>query len=114
VKTFEHKGASIRCIAFAPDGKTFATGSWTRRKAGDGEELAGEVKFWDVATGKETQTLREKLAPVTSLAFSPDGKTLAVGLLHKDNVKLKNEGGFEVPPEDQSGVVVICELKKKR
>jgi WD40 repeat protein len=28
VKTFEHKDTLIRCVAFAPDGKTFATGSW--------------------------------------------------------------------------------------
>jgi hypothetical protein len=57
--------------------------------------------------------LSNKLAPVP-LAFSPDGQTLAIGLLHKENVKLKEGGGFEPPPESQSGVVVLCELQKRK
>jgi WD40 repeat protein len=113
LNTFEHPKASVRNVAFTPDGKTLATGCWPITKTGESGEVGGEVKIWDVATGEEKQTLREKLAPVTSLAFSPDGQTLAVGLLHKENVKFKEGGGFEPPPESQSGVVVLCGLQKR-
>ncbi|MBI1279669.1 MAG: hypothetical protein GC179_16190 [Anaerolineaceae bacterium] len=43
--------------------------------------LDGSVKLWDIAMGKEQPALAEKdeLAPVGSVAFSPDGAKLAVG-----------------------------------
>jgi RNA polymerase sigma factor (sigma-70 family) len=107
-RSFKHAIGSVRSDAFSPDGKTIATGLWIV----DNKEVRGAVTLWDVATGKEKQTLTKNLGPVTSLAFSPDGKTLAVGLLHKENIKLKAEGGFEVSPENQTGVVVLCELKR--
>ena len=106
-----HKGVSVRSVAFSPDGKTLATGCCKKIKKGDEHELAGEVKFWDVVTEKENQALREKLGPVNSVAFSSDGKTLAVGLHHKENVKLKEEGGFEQPAEGYAGAVLLCKLK---
>jgi dipeptidyl aminopeptidase/acylaminoacyl peptidase len=58
-------------IAFAPDGKTFASAG------GD-----GVVRLWDTAAGKELRRLPLKDHPqefstCESVAFSPDGKTLA-------------------------------------
>jgi WD40 repeat protein len=50
-------------LAFAPDGKTLATG---------GESIC----LWDVATGQEIRRWKCK-DRTNSLAFSPDGKTLA-------------------------------------
>ena len=37
------------------------------------------VILWDVATGKATRTLTGHTGPVRSVAFSPDGQTLASG-----------------------------------
>src|SRR2546430_17696837 len=59
----------LSSLAFSPDGRTLASGSW----------FDGEIRLWDVATGKNTATLKGHDGDVTSVAFSPDGKTLASG-----------------------------------
>lgn len=56
------------CIAFAPDGKTFATGGG-----------AGPITFWDVKTGRPTKNLRAHERTVSCLLFMPDGKRLVSG-----------------------------------
>lgn len=54
----------------SPDGRTLASaGFWTKK--------GRTVKLWDVTTGRERATLVEPL-PVAAVAFSPDGKCLAV------------------------------------
>ncbi|MGW5925427.1 WD40 repeat domain-containing serine/threonine protein kinase [Streptomyces anulatus] len=54
-------------VAFSPDGKTLATG-------GPG----GDVRLWDVATGRLKDTLANRRFEARDLAFSPDGRSLAV------------------------------------
>jgi WD40 repeat protein len=66
--SFQGHAAMVDAVAFAPDGKTLASGSWDKT-----------IKFWDTATGKELATLRGHNRRVWSLAFSPDGKLLASG-----------------------------------
>ena len=58
----------ITSLAFAPDGKTLASGS---RDA--------IVKLWDIETRSERATLRGHSAPILALAFSDDGESLASG-----------------------------------
>lgn len=64
-------------VAFAPDGKTFASASAYTEVS---PQHAGTVVLWDVTRRTprgEPLTFRNQ--GVTGMAFSPDGRTLAVG-----------------------------------
>jgi WD40 repeat protein len=73
----------IRSVAYAPDGRTLAvaSGDVPALARPDGREPAGEVCLWDLA-GQEPRT-RARVAGhehgALSVAFSPDGTTLATG-----------------------------------
>ena len=58
-------------IAFSPNDKSLAVSSWT------GADYP-EVRLWDFASKREPVYLKSKLRHVTHLAYSPDGKLLAV------------------------------------
>jgi len=73
----------VNSVAFGPDGRILASGSFDNT-----------IRLWDVATGKNTATMKAvpKISvtvngsstvgvavSANSIAFSPDGKTLAVG-----------------------------------
>ena len=60
---------SIRSIAFAPDGKSLASGSVQTQPA---------LRLWDAATGKELRSFPGH-RQVSAVGFSPDGKILASG-----------------------------------
>jgi WD40 repeat protein len=57
----------VESLAFSPDGKLVASGSYQ------------EVKLWDGRTGEWRRTLTGFADRVVTLAFSPDGKLLATG-----------------------------------
>ena len=65
------KMSTVTSIAFSPRGGILASGT------DDSPEGSGDIKLWDVSTGKEIRSLTRKARPVSSLAFSPDGKFLA-------------------------------------
>jgi len=56
----------VAAVAFSPDGKLLAVGSY------------GRVTVWDLATAKPAKILTNVLGAVNDLKFAPDGKTLAV------------------------------------
>jgi RNA polymerase sigma factor (sigma-70 family) len=70
-----HKSA-VLSLAFSPDGRLLASGggNWWTAEAPD---HFGEVKLWDVPTRQELATLHGHSDVVLSVAFTPDGQTLA-------------------------------------
>ncbi len=58
----------IEALAFTRDGRRFASGGW-----------GGTVRVWDTASGELLQEIPSGGDYVFALAFSPDGKDLAVG-----------------------------------
>jgi RNA polymerase sigma factor (sigma-70 family) len=67
----------VTSVAFSPDGKTVVAGA-----APDNTPVPrkGLVKVWDVATGKQLPLFKDKdFLEITSVVYSPDGKTLAIG-----------------------------------
>ena len=68
----------VYSVAFSPDGKTLATGTGTGNGSSTG--TGGAAQLWDVTTGQQIGgPLSGDTGTVASVAFSPDGKTLATG-----------------------------------
>ncbi|HEX7540990.1 MAG TPA: WD40 repeat domain-containing protein, partial [Anaerolineales bacterium] len=65
----------VDSIAFSPDGKTLASGSFDKYPSTGNNVL----KLWDAASGSEMHTFSWQTTAVYCVAFSPDGKTLASG-----------------------------------
>jgi WD40 repeat protein len=87
--TLEGHEVSIFAVAFSPDGRTIVSGSYDTR-----------LILWDASSGRLLQTLKghdkgdndryaSDKSGVTSVAFSPDGRTIASGSKDK-TIKLWN------------------------
>jgi WD40 repeat protein len=62
----------VASVAFLTQGKTLGAAG-----------VCGWIKLWDVATGKNTATVKRDDVQVRCGAFSPDGKTLVLGTFDK-------------------------------
>ena len=69
IQVLEGHTSDVESVAFSPDGKTLASGSFD-----------GTIILWNVATRRAIgQPLKGHTGLIYSVAFSPDGKTLASG-----------------------------------
>jgi WD40 repeat protein len=67
----------VLCQAFSRNGTVFATGSTGREGSANIRQM-GEVRLWEIPSGRLLATWTAPDWCVSSLAFSPDDKTLAV------------------------------------
>jgi WD40 repeat protein/tRNA A-37 threonylcarbamoyl transferase component Bud32 len=84
MRTLPGHAVPVRCVAFSPDGKRLAS-------AGGNFGQAGEVKVWDVATGRELFCLRGHKDLVSCVVFSPNGRRLASangGVFSRGEIKI--------------------------
>ncbi len=67
---------AVRAVAFSGDGKLLATG-------GGVPTQKGEIKSWDVATGRVVVAFEGHVDAIYAIAFSPNGKLLATASYDK-------------------------------
>jgi len=86
--------AGVLSVAVSPDGSTLADGGYGIDSSGN---YFGLVELWDIASGRSLGTLATNSNnAVYSVAFSPDGKTLAVGGQGYDITSGLNTGIIEL------------------
>jgi RNA polymerase sigma factor (sigma-70 family) len=69
------KGVDVWSLAFAPDGKALAAGVGGLKDA----RFYGEVRIWDLSSGKERPPLTGHANPVMSVSYARNGSLLASG-----------------------------------
>jgi WD40 repeat protein len=87
VCTFASRKDPIHSVAFSPDGNCLASGGESKYKTDEGKKTT--IYLWDVNTKELIRTFSGHDLRINSIAFSPDGKTLASSS-NDGNVQLWN------------------------
>ncbi len=78
LKTLTGHKDVVSSVVFSPDGNLIVSGDWYSWNGYlSSGTWSGEIRVWDAHTGEHLKTLKGHTGGVSSLAFSPDGKTLA-------------------------------------
>jgi WD40 repeat protein len=69
----------FNCAAFSPDGTLIATGGGDTTAGGPSPIpwMNGDIRLWEVGTGRLLVRYNRHSAPIERVAFSPDGRSVA-------------------------------------
>jgi WD40 repeat protein len=105
-------GDTVNSVAFSPDGKVLATGSY--RYDANRRQPEGIIVLWDVPTHQRIASWVAHSNFITSLAFEPDGQTLTSAALAGANGKINSEMKmWVVSTHSQVGDTKIVEQAKR-
>jgi WD40 repeat protein/tRNA A-37 threonylcarbamoyl transferase component Bud32 len=91
-------------LAISPDGQILAAGG----RIGAHPETRGDIRLWDVATASERGGLQGETKHVSSVAFVPEGKTLAAGTTDGSLQLWDMAGRQERPPLQGPAYAARC------
>lgn len=84
----------VASVAWSRDGKHLASGSYARSKE---RPVYGVVRIWNASTGEALREIpSDQYAPITTVAFAPDGRRLLAGSWDQ-SVKLYDIDGAAEP-----------------
>lgn len=85
--------SQVHDVAFSPDGRFLASvGNWS-----NASDHGSGVRLWDPQTGQMVKTIRlPDNGGALSLAFSPDGRRLAIGAMRYDKATDVTSGAISV------------------
>ncbi len=106
----------VLCVAFSPDGKWLATGGGPPGPPyGEEGEDDFTIRLWDADTGRVVRRLKGHEGPVTTLAFSADGRTLVAGgedvfAAHPNHLRLWDvqTGNVVLRFDESNGVLTVA------
>ncbi len=99
-------------LVWSPDGRTVAAGMFLEEKDGDWiVQRRSMIRTWDAKTGKCRETIFTK-GTLASMAFSPDGKTVAAGL--RGGVRFPNKDPIDASRIEEQGKDGTVQLLRVR